>query len=322
MNETQKYGRTFLNSAWSKAVILCGIAKVLYSTAAVVSAADLNVDGNLTATNATFYDTNSIAPNQVYLNSNSLVTAKIGDARYVPRTHIVTTVGLDSEWTNNPPYTTGGYNGAALGAFSHVDGYNCFAAGRGAGADGTASISLGANTDSSGYGALAIGVQSTADGYASVAMGSYTWTYNNQAVAMGDHTEAGGINSVAMGKYNKAQGFSQLVIGQYNIPQGVANSWASTNILFMIGNGTATNALSNALEITGEGNTWMSGGLNVTSNALLQASVGVGTNTPTAKLHVNGTSRFETNAVFRAAVSLLFPQGDLSMGSFTNSPPS
>ncbi len=70
-------------------------------------------------------------------------------------------------------------------------------------------------------------------------------------------------------------------------------------------------------------NSTVSCGLQVSSNAvfrssvLTQGSVGISTNAPSARLHVNGDARFEGPVLIRRLV----PQGDLSMGSYTNAPP-
>ena len=250
---------------------------------------DLTV-GNLTVqTNATFQGTNNIAPNQVFVNSNSLLTAAIADVRY-PRTNVIAwSTLIDSEGSNNPPRSLG-YNGFAVGAFALAGGYNSIALGRSAYANGSASVALGQGAHASGGAAVAMNGGTTASGNYSVSMGFYTLAYGLNSVSMGDHSVAWGVNSVAMGNYTKAQGFGQVVIGQHNIVQGVATNWASTNVVFLVGNGASTNDLSNAFEITGNGDTWMAGTLTVVSNAVFQSA------------------------------DLLTPQGDLSMGAFTNSP--
>lgn len=169
--------------------------------------------------------------------------------------------------------------------------------------------------------AVAAGAGSVADGNFSISVGEYSWAGGYASSAFGSSSVAGGYYSGVLGLNLRAQGFCQMVVGKYNIAQGDGFSCVPTDDAFIVGNGSAL-ARSNAFRLTWGGDAWMAGGLAVSSNAVFHSSVvtegrlGIGTNAPAALLHVNGNARFDGPVQIRR----LLPQGDLSMGSYTNAP--
>ena len=120
-------------------------------------------------------------------------------------------------------------------------------------ASGTYSVLLGgALNTSSGYGASLLGgAQNTASGSYSSVLGGVVNT------ASGDNAIAGGIS-------NTAASYGEVVFGNYaTTASGTSGSIVSTDRLFAIGNGTASNARSNALSILKNGNTTISGTLTL-----------------------------------------------------------
>lgn len=88
----------------------------------------------------------------------------------------------------------------------------------------------------------AVGDYSFVTGLNNYASGRYSF-------ASGKLTHASGLYSTAMGHATKAEGYTTFAIGNYNAAdtspqQGI---FTSTNTAFVIGNGTAQNARSNAL---------------------------------------------------------------------------
>ena len=70
-----------------------------------------------------------------------------------------------------------------------------------------------------------------------------------------------------------ARPYASFVIGSYNAPlAGSTSAWVATDPLFVIGNGTAANATSNAFMVLKNGNT------------------GIGTDAPAANLHIKHAS--------------------------------
>ena len=123
---------------------------------------------------------------------------------------------------------------------------------------GIYSFSAGFDTKAFGSASAAIGVGNTAKGNASIALGAYS--------------EAIGDNSISIGDNTISQAFSSAVFGMNNDPVSISstNSFIPTDPVFLVGNGMDALNRSNAMTILKNGN------------------MGIGTNTPTEKLEING----------------------------------
>ena len=173
-----------------------------------------------------------------------------------------------------------GYNTTASGGFSNAmgssttaSGSNSTAMGSSTTASGDASIAMGTGTTASGYQSTAMGEETIASGYGSTAMGIYNTASGIISTAMGNVTTASGTVSTAMGSSTTARAYGSLTIGRYNdsIASSSPTSWVSTDPVFIIGNGTASNARSNALVVLKNGN------------------VAIGNNSnPVNRLHITG----------------------------------
>jgi Chaperone of endosialidase/YadA head domain repeat (2 copies) len=147
-----------------------------------------------------------------------------------------------------------GRSSVALGSESVASGNYSIAMGTQAEALKEASISIGRNTISSARWALATGLQTSATGEASTALGS-------QTVASGRYATALGFNS-------RSESYANTAIGTYNIGGGESSyGWVDTDPIFEIGNGNSI-ITRNALTVLKNGN------------------VGIGTNKPRTKLHI------------------------------------
>lgn len=212
--------------------------------------------------------------------------------------------------TNAPYYTLGTRKtGSGIGNYSVAAGYNNEASGYASFAEGAASIASGPDSHAEGS-STASGTRShsegvgTASGILSHAEGSGTAS-SQAAHAEGDNTTASGTRSHAEGNfceasastahaegtrtkatanYSHAQNYytvaasqAQTAIGKYNVSDS-ADTYA-----FIIGNGTADNARSNALtidwngEISGYAQDYKPG-----DNVKLTLVTGTGYNTGTA----------------------------------------
>ncbi|MEZ4910782.1 MAG: FISUMP domain-containing protein [Saprospiraceae bacterium] len=150
------------------------------------------------------------------------------------------------------------------------------------GATGDVSFAAGFETTASGHFSTAFGIDSDATGEASLAA-NRSWAAGlrsaafNEAQAHGKNSFATGngyvgdtgtnaagisgggafgVNTAALGEGTHAVAFSSTAVGRYN--EGGFNtsnrtSWVDTDPLFMIGNGTADNARSNALLVQKNG---------------------------------------------------------------------
>jgi len=112
-----------------------------------------------------------------------------------------------------------------------------------------------------------------ATGVSSHAEGASTEANGMSSHAQGGSTKANGDYSHASGRGTIADGYAQTVIGVNNVAQGTANSKASTDYAFIIGNG-ANNQRSNALGIKWNGNFTFANGTEITPDEFTQMKSG------------------------------------------------
>ena len=147
------------------------------------------------------------------------------------------------------------------------------------GATGYASTAMGYSTTASGWASTAMGEFTTASGYYSTAMGGYTTASGYTSTTMGNSTTASGNFSTAMGDNTKATDYASLTVGRYNSVNstvtsgGNATSFDTDNAAFVIGNGTASNAVSDAFVVRFNGNATLSGDLTINSDERLKDNI-------------------------------------------------
>lgn len=119
---------------------------------------------------------------------------------------------------------------------------------------GTNSFAEGDNCEASGEDAHAEGRYSTASGYYSHSEGNYTI-----ATGMASHAE---------GTVTIANHANQHVFGEYNVADASSeNSYSRGNYIEIVGNGTASNTLSNARALDWSGNEYLKGDVYVGCSA-------------------------------------------------------
>ncbi len=171
----------------------------------------------------------------------------------------------------------------AMGYGTKAKGEYSFATGEYSNASGGASTALGFLTIASGQGSTALGNQANALGGSSTAMGYYAKALNEYSTSIGAFATASGFCSTAMGESITAPSAWETVIGRYNEEYAGFSpaNWMPADRLFVVGNGTGSEARSNALTILKNGNT------------------GIGTIPNTnALLHTNGTGTSGGNILF------------------------
>lgn len=205
-----------------------------------------------------------------------------------------------------------GYMNTASGLYAMAFGFNATASGNGSTAWGNATeatavyaTAWGQGTEASGVRSTALGSNTTSTGQQSVAWGQNTnstatnstaWGSGSNASAIqstswGQTTTASGLRSTAWGWDNTASGaqstafgvqntapsFVETVLGRFstNYTPASATAWNLNDRLFVIGNGTSNANRSNALTVMKSGN------------------VGIGTDTPEATVHIEGSLRYE-----------------------------
>ena len=176
-----------------------------------------------------------------------------------------TNVSLNSSRSNR--------QNVASGAFSHAEGSHALASGRNAHAEGM-------TTTASGTGSHAEGMNNSASGEYSHVEGAQNTAYGAYSHAEGYTVNALGMYSHAEGHGTTASSHSQHVAGKWNVVDSL-DTYA-----VIIGNGTGTNARSNALTLDWTGNLIVAGdftngssktlnGVNSSINSVVTKSVAI-----------------------------------------------
>ena len=160
-----------------------------------------------------------------------------------------------------------------------------FAAGFDANAKGSTAIALGLNANATNDLSVAIGTGVVARGVQSLVLGNNSVSQGGFSTAIGLEANSSGISSVAIGVGVTARAYHCIAIGQFNdsIASSSPNSTVITDPLFILGNGTSSATLSNALVVLKNGN------------------MGFGMNTPLQKLDINGNASFNDNTIYLRA---------------------
>lgn len=147
-------------------------------------------------------------------------------------------------------------------------------------ASGDRSTALGSETLASGGLSTAFGNQTIASSTGSVAFGNFTVASGTYATAFGFQSSASGISATAFGRGTIAPSFSEIAIGLFNSSYTPLSTtlYHPQDRLFVVGNGNNSSARSNALTIYKSGLT------------IIDDILGIGTNSPTATLSVNGSA--------------------------------
>ena len=189
----------------------------------------------------------------------------------------------------NAPFFSFGERDGQIGNYSVAEGIGTIASGAHSHAEGE-------YTDATNYDAHAEGSNTVASGIASHAEGFGTVASGENAHAEGGVTEASGLDSHAQNSYTIAASDYQTALGRYNIAD------SSDTYAVIVGNGTRSNARSNALTVDWSGNVEAN---NITvadidadaitgSNLTLTGTVTVGAD-PTSNMEV-ATKQYVDNA--------------------------
>ncbi len=159
-----------------------------------------------------------------------------------------------------------GNGSESRGGFSSAFGLQSLAIGAG-------SVAFGNNTQAFGDFSTSMGINTNAIGDFAFAAGGNTEAQSDYSTAIGLNTLSSGLNSFASGHGTKALSYSETVVGTYNttyIPTSTSN-FATTDRIFVIGNGVDENNLSDALIVKKNGDTKINGILSV--NKILSGDI-------------------------------------------------
>lgn len=176
--------------------------------------------------------------------------------------------------------TAAGFGAMALGFSSTASGSESIAGGGGT-ASGPGSVALGSACSATGSDSIALGMFEYASGANSIALGIFGSASGTGAVALGFGSASGpesttmgfgaaasGTYSTSTGYYTSANAYDSFTIGTYNVGLSETGgtpsltTWASTDPLFEIGNGTSSTK-SDALVVYKDGSAKFSGPVQV-----------------------------------------------------------
>jgi len=144
-------------------------------------------------------------------------------------------------------------NSTAMGYQSTSSGLYSLAGGNISTASGIASIALGDHANASANYSIALGRNVTASTQYAIAIGNTTTASGDNSTAFGNQTTAVGKYSLAVGYGCTANAYSSTAVGSYNVVEGTPGSWIATDPIFMVGNGTSSSSLSNAVTVYKDG---------------------------------------------------------------------
>ena len=178
-----------------------------------------------------------------------------------------------------------GYSSVSSGYASHAEGVSCTASAYASHAEGWQSEASDSSSHAEGYKTTASGERSHSEGSNTTASGDYSHSEGFMTTASGDKSHAEGSSTTASGEMSHAEGYtsvasgylshaqnnqtiaqrkSQTVIGEYNKADTAgADGTVRGDYAFIIGNGTADNARSNALTVDWDGNVEAAGGADL-----------------------------------------------------------
>ena len=195
--------------------------------------------------------------------------------------------------TSDEPYYTIGtrYPGSDIGNYSAVLGERNEASAYTSHASGFACHATNLQ-------AHAEGLRTSATGQQSHSEGADTTASNTCSHAEGDNTTASGVNSHAEGRDTVASGWFSHTSGQGTVADqnrqtaiGAYNTKNNTNNLFVVGNGTADNARSNAFEVEWSGDVTTAGDVTDGSGNVLSNKI------ESSYLAVSSTSIYSSQSI-------------------------
>ena len=220
---------------------------------------------------ATNTNTTAIGPNASASQSNSTALGNQANASAIN----ATSLGYNSDATADN--ATGiGYEAQAIGISSVVVGDHSTA-------NKLKTIAIGYSAEAVATNAIAIGDDSYANKAFSTAIGSVSDATGDYSIALGYDSYTGALNATAIGRLSDAQGENSIALGY--------DTYTNKTGAVAIGNNTESTGLNAIALGTGsrapQDNSIVLGDHNNTN-----VRVGIGTNTPSAKLQVNGTFRY------------------------------
>jgi hypothetical protein len=210
-------------------------------------------NGNLTGAKTTASGSYSFAIGQgsVASNTSAFASGLLATASGKGSTAIGFGTVAQGEYSTAMGAFTKSYGTAStsMGAFTVANSDVSTAMGMLTSATGYGSTALGYSSVTNAESATAMGYGTNASGIGSTAMGLSTAASGTGSTSMGSSTAASGYFSTALGFNTTAQCYASLVLGRYNLNAGLSDEWNFWDPVFVIGNGSSTDARSNAMTV-------------------------------------------------------------------------
>jgi hypothetical protein len=201
--------------------------------------------------------------------------------------------------------TASGDNAIAIGNLMLSSGSSSIALGHGGTASGPFAVSLGFENTANAQASFATGHNSIASGYASTAFGS-SQADGDWSFSMGKAYSSGKF-SLGLGNLTIAKSYACVALGQFNDSTSISSfTWNPDDPVFIIGNGSANVARSNAITV------------------LKNAKTGINIENPLAGLHIKGIEatydahiRLETATIGSTDYASILYDGNMKYRTFT-----
>jgi len=225
-------------------------------------------------------------------------------------------------------HIVGNITSPGIGSFTEIFGYGASAnndwstaIGNDATANSTRDTAVGYDALASGGQSVAIGASAIAGGQGATAIGRAASASGSNSVALGHTTSAPYTNSIALGVGSATTAIGQFVAGYGSLSFGISDVYFGRGVTFSTPltytihgtGGSGTDIVGGSIQLAGGKGTGNAMGGDILfqtsdvglSGTTLQSlstkvvvkssgNVGIGTTTPTYKIHVNGTAGFES----------------------------
>ena len=255
-------------------------------------------------------DSTAAGGNQRGINAVDLQTIRGSNTQVAGGEQAVITGGYSNKASGMRSFIGGGFLNTASNQYSVVAGGDANNS-----TNDWSTVGGGQFNNASGlYSVVSGGKYNSASSYYSVASGGFYNTASNwySIVVGGEDNQATGSRSFVGGGYansadghfsfvgggfgNTAQSYGESVLGLYaTVGTGNANTYVATDRLFVVGNGTAEAARSNALTVLKNANTTIGGSLTLNGNgtdASITFPIGRGTSGQFMKTNADGTTQW------------------------------
>lgn len=170
-----------------------------------------------------------------------------------------------------------GYQTKAIHTRAHAEGADTIASGESAHAEGFGTTASSGRAHSEGYQTLASATDAHAEGWKTVSSETRAHAEGQSTTASGYYSHSEGCRTLASAQGSHAQNYHTIAASSYQTALGKYNIEDNQNqYAVILGNGTSSNARSNAAMIDWSGNFSIAGGLTLDMNSTNAITINAG----------------------------------------------